>query len=187
VAIRNVALIGDPVLRKIARSLASEEIGSPWVRDLVRDMIDTMHELEGIGIAAPQVGESVQLAVIEIAPDSTRYPDMMPFETGVFVNPRITVLDRTEQGFWEGCLSVPDLRGFVERPCKIRVDWVDLDNRPQTLVATDFLATVFQHELDHLAGTLFVDKVRDMSKLATVENFQRFWLEEAGHTPPPEA
>ena len=177
-AVREVALIGNPVLRQVARVLEPDEIGSARIRGLVEDMVDTVHELGGIGIAAPQVSESVQLAIIEIAEESDRYPDTTAFGLTVVVNPRVTVLDQTEQAFWEGCLSVPDLRGVVHRPCKVRVDYTDLSNRPQSITAEDFVATVFQHELDHLQGTLFIDKVRDPTTLSTIENYQRYWLDQ---------
>jgi peptide deformylase len=95
----------------------------------------------------------------------------------VVVNPKITVLDRRKQAFWEGCLSIPNLRALVERPRKIRVDYLDLAGERRSIEAQGFLATVFQHELDHLAGVLFLDRVRDTTKIATLEEFQRHWLE----------
>jgi peptide deformylase len=178
VAVREVVLIGDPILRQVARSLTPQDVGSPGIRALVEDMVDTMHALGGVGIAAPQVGESLQLAIVEVTDDSTRYPNTTAFGLTVIVNPCITVLDEAEQAFWEGCLSIPDLRGVVHRPRKVRVDYTDLDSQPQCVVAEDFLATVFQHELDHLQGALFVDKVRDPTTLSTVRNYQRYWLDE---------
>ena len=174
---RPVLHIGNPLLRDKARFVTSAELGSPELATLITDMIETMHEESGIGIAAPQIGESVRVAVIEIAATSSRYPGMTSFPLTVLINPRISVLDGGEQGYWEGCLSVPNLRGLVFRPRKIRVDYVDVDGKAQTIVAEGFLATVFQHELDHLDGILFVDKVRDTRRLATIENYQRFWLE----------
>ncbi|MBI5504210.1 MAG: peptide deformylase [Deltaproteobacteria bacterium] len=179
-AVRPVLTIGNPVLRQVARELTREEILCADVKTLVADMIETMHHEEGIGIAAPQVGESVQVAVIEVAVDSERYPDTNPFELAVFVNPRITVLDATEQAYWEGCLSVPDLRGLVHRPRMVRVDYLNLDAEPASIVADGFLATVFQHELDHLDGVLYIDRVRDTRKIATVDDYVRFWLNKPG-------
>jgi peptide deformylase len=176
-AVREVAHIGNPALRQAARALEPDEIRSPRIAALVDDMIDTMRALGGIGIAAPQVSEPVQVAIIEIAEGSTRYRAMTPAALTVLVNPRITVLDETEQGFWEGCLSVPDLRGLVHRPRKVRVDYLDLENRAHSIVAEDFLATVLQHELDHLHGILFIDKVRDTTKLATLADYERFWVD----------
>ena len=174
---RPVLQIGNPLLRDKARFVTSAELGSPELATLIADMIETMHEESGIGIAAPQIGESVRVAVIEIAATSSRYPGMTSFPLTVLINPRISVLDGGEQGYWEGCLSVPNLRGLVFRPRKIRVDYVDVGGKAQTIIAEGFLATVFQHELDHLDGILFVDKVRDTRRLATIENYQRFWLE----------
>jgi peptide deformylase len=178
-AIRPVLTIGNPLLRRVARDLREDEIGSRELRRLIDDMVDTMHQEQGIGIAAPQIGESVQAAIIEIAVDSTRYPDQQPFGLRVFLNPRITVLDPAEQGFWEGCLSVPNLRGYVERPRRVRVDYLDLEGRERVIEAEGFLATVFQHELDHLAGVLYVDRIRDMTRLATIDDYLRYWREEA--------
>jgi len=178
--VRPVLTIGNPLLRRVARELEPHEIRSAAVRTLVRDMIDTMHHEQGIGIAAPQIGESVQVAVIEIDADAARYPGMQPFEREVFVNPRITPLDGEEQGFWEGCLSVPNLRGYVERPRRIRVDYLDLDAAPHSAEVEGFLATVFQHELDHLQGVLFVDRVRDLRKLATIDDYLRYWRDAPG-------
>ena len=119
----------------------------------------------GIGLAAPQIGISKQLAVIKLTEESDRYPDMEDSEAFTIFNPKITVLDKTEQGFWEGCLSVPGLRGFVERPRKIRVDFLDENAKPRSIEVEDFLATVFQHELDHLVGKLYVDRIKDITTL----------------------
>jgi len=177
---RPIVHIGDPMLREKARALTSDEMVTPEVRRIIADMTETMHEEGGIGIAAPQVGASVRAAIIEIAPDSTRYPDMRPFPLTALLNPRLSVLDPEEQSYWEGCLSVPNLRGLVSRPRKVRVEYTDVEGEEHRIVAEGFLATVFQHELDHLDGILFVDKVRDMRRLATIENYQRFWLAPSG-------
>lgn len=184
-AVRTVLTIGNPLLRQVARDIDPSELRRPEFRRLVDDMIDTMHHEQGVGIAAPQVGESVQAAVIEVSPESARYPGMEGFALRVFINPRVTVLDGEEQGFWEGCLSVPNLRGYVERPRKVRVDFFDMGGTARTIDAEGFLATVFQHELDHLAGVLYVDRIRDLTKLATIEDYLRYWREDptAGHLP----
>lgn len=166
--------MGHPVLRQVARDLTPEEIASPELRRLIQDMIETMEEYGGIGLAAPQVHESVQLAIIGYEDESERYPDMGSQPLSVFINPKITVLDEELQGFWEGCLSVPELRGFVERPRKIRVEYLDLKGKAQSVTAEGFLATVFQHELDHLAGRLFVDRIRDTTKLSFTEEYAKY-------------
>lgn len=179
-AIRPVLTIGNPLLRLVARDVTTEELRSEAFGQLIGDMIETMHHEQGIGIAAPQIGESVAVAVIEIDSESVRYPGQEAFGRRVFVNPKISVLDPAEQGFWEGCLSVPNLRGYVERPRRIRVEYLDLDGTPCVIEAEGFLATVFQHELDHLAGVLYVDRIRDMRKLATLEDYVRFCRDDAG-------
>lgn len=176
-AVRPVLTIGNPLLRQVARDLTPEEIVSPQVRALVEDMVDTMHHEEGIGIAAPQIGESVQLAIVEIDVESERYPDAEPVELIVLANPRVTVLDDDEQGYWEGCLSVPNLRGLVLRPRQVRIDFTTLEGEPAAIVAEGFLATVFQHELDHLQGVLYIDRIRDTRKIATLDDYRRFWLD----------
>ena len=182
-AARPLRTIGDPVLRARAADATPGFIAAPEFAALVADLVDTMHVEGGIGIAAPQIGEGVRMAIIEILAGSTRYPGMQPFPLTLFVNPRIVVVDPTEQGFWEGCLSVPGLRGYVQRPRAVRVDYLDAGGASRSLHAEDFLATVVQHELDHLDGVLFVDRVRDTKRLATVENYAKYWARADG---PPE-
>jgi peptide deformylase len=177
-AIRKVARLGHPVLRQATRELRKEEILSAEIKRLVADMIETMHEYSGVGLAAPQVHEPLRLAVIEIEQINERYRVDIAQPLLVIFNARISVLDETLFGFWEGCLSVPGLRGYVERPRKIRVDYLDQDAKPCTIVAEDFLATVFQHELDHLDGVLYVDKIKDKTRYAFIEEYQRYHLED---------
>lgn len=183
-AIRKVARLGHPVLRQKTREVTREEISSPEMRRLVKDMIETMHEYGGVGLAAPQVHESVRLAIIEYDGDD-RAESGAPQPLLVIWNARVKVLDETKAGFWEGCLSVPGLRGYVERPTKIEVSYLDERGKPQTLIASGFLATVFQHELDHLDGVVYVDKISDPSKFAFIEEYGRYHMEE-GEAPPPE-
>jgi peptide deformylase len=178
-AIRKVARLGHPVLRQKTREVTREEISSPEMRRLVRDMVETMHEYGGVGLAAPQVHESVRLAVIEY--DEEEQPEGQS-SLHVIWNARVKVLDETLSGFWEGCLSVPGMRGYVERPSKIEVSYLDERGKPQRLVASGFLATVFQHELDHLDGVVYVDKITDKSRFAFTEEYARYHVEE-GETP----
>jgi peptide deformylase len=178
-SIRKIARMGHPVLRQKARLIKKEELQTPEFHRLLADMVDTMREYGGIGLAAPQIHESISVALIDYEDENPRYADIQKkgkkgakkskkaeeqvlhsLPLSVFINPKITVLDEKLQGFWEGCLSVPELRGLVYRPRKIRVDFWDLSGQARTLVAEDFLATVFQHELDHLAGVLYVDRVK---------------------------
>lgn len=166
--------MGHPVLRQVARKLTKAEILSDATKSLIADMQETMKTEGGIGIAAPQIGESIQAAIIELPEESERYGTIGKSSRYVIFNPVISVIDETAQGFWEGCLSVPGLRGFVERPRKVRIEYLDINAEPQVIEPEDFLATVFQHELDHLFGVLYVDRITDKSLLAYNEEFERF-------------
>lgn len=176
-AIRKVARLGHPVLRFPTRELSKREIHSDEIKRLVVDMIDTMHEYAGVGLAAPQIHESLRLCLIEIDDDNGRYQLGIQQPLLVIFNPLVTILDEAAFGFWEGCLSVPGLRGYVERPRKIRVDYQDENATARTIVAEDFLATVFQHELDHIDGRLYVDKIKDSTRFAFIEEYQRYLME----------
>jgi len=158
-AVRALLRLGHPVLRRVARPLDPAEARSPETRRLVDDMVDTLRAAGGIGLAAPQIGESVRLAIIEIPGGATRYGELEPMPLTVFVNPEIEVLDDATRGYWEGCLSVPGLRGYVERPQRVRVRFHDLDGQAHAFELAGFAATVFQHEFDHLDGRLYVDLV----------------------------
>ena len=162
---KEILKMGNPLLREVAEDFSVEEIKNSETQLLLEDMWHSLAAAGGIGLAAPQIGISKQLAVIKLTEESDRYPDMEDSEAFIIFNPKITVLDKTEQGFWEGCLSVPGLRGFVERPRKIRVDFLDESAKPRSIEAEDFLATVFQHELDHLVGKLYVDRIKDITTL----------------------
>ena len=164
-SVKEILKMGNPLLREVAEDYSVEEIKNSETQLLLEDMWDSLAAAGGIGLAAPQIGISKQLAVIKLTEESDRYPDMEDSEAFIIFNPKITVLDKTEQGFWEGCLSVPGLRGFVERPRKIRVDFLDENAKPRSLEVEDFLATVFQHELDHLVGKLYVDRIKDITTL----------------------
>ncbi len=180
-AIRKVARLGHPVLRRVGRPLRTEEFGSEELQRLIEDMRDTMKEYGGIGLAAPQIHESLQLAIIGFSEESARYPKMGHLPLTVIINPVVTVLDKEPQGFWEGCLSVPGFRGLVFRPRKIRVDFQDESGNVCDLVAEDFLATVFQHELDHLAGVVYVDRVEGgpgERQFAFQEEYERYLVPE---------
>ena len=173
-AIRKVARLGHPVLRQPCRTVTEAEIGSADMTRLVADMWDTMHEYGGVGLAAPQVHESIRLAVLELDLEPHAQPQNEEPQGFVVFHPRITVLDETTRGSWEGCLSVPGMRGYVERPRMIRVDYLDENGQAASIEASDFLAVVFQHELDHLDGVLYVDKLFDPGMFAFNEEFARY-------------
>src|SRR5690606_841818 len=171
---RDIIRMGHPTLRTPSRPLAPEEIGSPAIAALVEDMTDTLHHAGGIGLAAPQVNEPVRLAIIEIDGGASRYGEIPAMPLTVFVNPEIEVLDAIRAGYWEGCLSVPGLRGFVQRPQHVRVRARDLAGEPFELELRGFLATVVQHEFDHLDGRLYIDRMDDHTLLVFEAEFERF-------------
>ena len=177
-AVKEILRMGNPLLRKKSSSVPIEDIKTEKIKTLITDLFDTMKENDGIGIAAPQVGENIQLAIIGIEEENPRYPDQSSTKFYTVFNPKIKVLDKETQGFWEGCLSVPYLRGLVERPRKIQINYLDENAIEQTLIVEDFLATVFQHEIDHLDGVLYVDRIQDTTKLSYLEEFSKFWIEE---------
>lgn len=171
--IREICRMGHPVLRKVASEVSAKELASDDFRRLILDMRDSMKHHGGIGIAAPQIGISLQVAIIEL-PSVNRYGEEVHLPFTVFINPKLEFLTDEKQGFWEGCLSVPGLRGFVERPKKLRVTYLDEQGESQELIAEGFLATVVQHELDHLFGVLYVDRLKDISLLTYQEEYEQF-------------
>jgi peptide deformylase len=172
-SVREIVKVGDPVLRERARELSVEELRSDAVQRLIDDMIDTKRAAHGAGIAANQVGEAVRIAVVEVEPDNPRYPYKPPVPLTVIVDPEIEPLDDETFAVNEGCLSVPDLRGDVDRFVNIRVRYLDREGEPQERVVRGLTAGTFQHELDHLDGVLFLDRVRDPSTFSTWEQFDR--------------
>lgn len=173
-AVRKVLRMGHPILREAARPVPLQDIGSERFAALIADMTDTLHDYGGIGLAAPQIGESLRLAIVEIEGGPTRYGDVPPVPLTVFVNPTIEVVDPQVRGYWEGCLSVPGLRGYVERPQHVEVRFTNLRGEPQRLELVGFLATVFQHEFDHLDGVLYIDRIKDSRLLGFEEEFERY-------------
>lgn len=161
-AIREIIRMGHPALRDAAKPFPKEEIGSKKFQDLVTDLKDTLAATgNGIGLAAPQINASFRVAVIDIPDPVTRYGPVTPLPFTVYVNPTISVLDEAARGYWEGCLSVPSMMGFVERPQHIKVEYLDDTGRAKSIELKGFLATVFQHEFDHLDGILYVDRLKD--------------------------
>ncbi len=173
-AVRDVIRMGHPSLRVPAASYPTEHIGSEEFNELVFDMRETLHAYGGIGLAAPQIDVGLRIVVIEIENTSTRYGEIehTPFE--VYINPTITSIADETAGYWEGCLSVPGMMGYVERPQHILVDYLTPEGVNKSIEAHGFLATVFQHEFDHLDGTLYVDRIKDLSLFSFEEEFVQF-------------
>lgn len=174
-AILKVARLGHPVLRQQALPLDPEQVRSPEVQRFIDDLVDTMREYNGAGLAAIQVHTPVQIAVLEIRANP-RYPDAPDIPLTVLVSPVVTPLtEETEEG-WEGCLSVPDMRGRVPRWTAVRLECLDRDGAPVDLVAKDFFARVIQHETDHLNGIVYLDRMRDLTTLTHFAEWNRYWV-----------
>jgi peptide deformylase len=168
--LRKIAQIGHPVLRERAREVAPDELKSERLQRLIDDLVETMRDANGAGLAANQVHEPLRVCAIEVK-DNPRYPYKPNIPLTVLVNPVLTpVSDATFESF-EGCLSVPDLRGVVRRHAEIRVQALDRHGAPIDRVVRGVTAGTFQHECDHLDGTLFVDRVEDPRTLCTWKEF----------------
>ena len=159
--VREILKMGDARLLRVARPV--EAFGTPALRELIKDMFETMYAANGAGLAAPQIGIDLQLVIFGFGKNQ-RYPDAPPVPETVLINPTLTPLDDTEEEGWEGCLSVPGLRGVVPRHARIRYTGFDADGTPIERVAEGFHARVVQHECDHLVGTLYPMRVRDFSR-----------------------
>ncbi len=177
-AVRNVVRMGHPTLRQVAEPYPIGEIGSADFLELVGDMRETLHAYGGIGLAAPQIDVGYQLAVIEIENAMTRYGEVETIPFSVFINPVVTVISPDPAGYWEGCLSVPGMMGFVERPQHIEISYLDESGLACKRQLTGFLATVFQHEFDHLQGRLYVDRLKDPSLFAFEDEYRAYHLTE---------
>ena len=171
--IRDIITIGHPVLRERARELSIDELASGPVQQLIDDLIDTMRNANGAGIAANQVGEALRVAVIEVN-NNPRYPYKPNIPLTVVINPVIEPIDDERFDVNEGCLSVPNLRGEVSRHVSVRVRYLDREGRPHDEIKRGLTAGTFQHECDHLDGVLFVDRVTDPTTFSTWEQFERF-------------
>ena len=174
-AILKVARLGHPVLRQVAAPVPVGEIPSPETQRVIDDMVETMREYNGAGLAATQVHVPKQICVIEVS-DNPRYPDAPSIPLTVLINPKVTpVTDATEEG-WEGCLSVPDMRGMVPRFSAVRLEAYDREGERIEVVAKEFFARVVQHETDHLDGIVYLDRMRDLSTLTHLAEWNKYWL-----------
>jgi peptide deformylase len=174
-SILKVTRLGHPVLRRVTATVSLEELETPARQRFIDDMVETMKEYDGVGLAADQVFESLQIAVLEVA-ENQRYPNKPKVPLTVLVNPRITPTSEEMEDDWEGCLSIPDLRGLVPRYKSIRVQAYDRFGEPLDFVAHDFHARVIQHEFDHLNGKVYLDRMRDLTTLSFLQEFTRYWL-----------
>jgi len=173
-SILKVARLGHPVLRQPAVALTKGDVRSTEIQRLIDDMRETMDEYEGAGLAAPQVHWGVRLAVIEVSGPEDDAAAGIPFT--VLVNPVVTPLVETKTVDYEGCLSLPDLRGPVLRYDRVRLEAWDRQAKPYTLEVDGFFARVIQHECDHLDGIVFLDRMADMKELAFQREFETYIL-----------
>ena len=167
-ALLKVIKLGNPVLRQQALPIDLSEIKTSAFQQLVDDMFETMYDEPGIGLAAPQVGRSQQLVVMDC-------PGENGFPATALINPHIAFYGPEQAESWEGCLSVDGLRGKVTRPSLVRVQALDRHGEPLDFEATGLYAVCIQHELDHLIGKVFLDRMTDMSTLTQLEEFEKFW------------
>jgi peptide deformylase len=173
----NIVQIGDPLLRQVARELSVQEILSPEIQELITMMKATMRAAPGVGLAAPQIGKSIQLAVIEdvnhdhLTPEQLSERNRYPVPFHVIINPRLYIEETTEtQEFHEGCLSVPEFLGVVPRAESVRVECLNEKGEPIVIQANGWYARILQHEIDHLNGALYIDKVK-LPTLTTAQNY----------------
>jgi peptide deformylase len=173
---------GDPVLRKVARTMSADEIRSAAIQQLIAQMRDTMRAAPGVGLAAPQIGESIQLAVIEDRIDYIKHSSPEQLATyqrsavdfHVIVNPKLTLIGDETVEFFEGCLSVEGFTAVVRRNISVRVECLNDRAEPITINAQGWYARILQHEIDHLNGTLYIDRMQTRS-FTTMENAEHFW------------
>jgi peptide deformylase len=168
-SILKVARMGHPVLRERARPLPKSDLRDPLVQKLIDDMIDTMHEYHGVGLAGPQIHEGLRLFVALL--DDEPGPDS---ETMVVINPEIVPLSDARAEGWEGCLSIPDIRGMVPRFTEIQLNALNREGKSIELRLKNFPARVAQHETDHLDGVLFFDRMTSMRSLTFIDEYSRF-------------
>jgi peptide deformylase len=166
-----IAKLGNPILRQIAVPVDPDEIPSQPFQQFLDDMFETMVETHGIGLAAPQVSRSQQIIIMDC-------PGEGGFPKTVLINPEIVFYGPTQVENWEGCLSVDGLRGRVTRPSMVRVRALDRRGEAVDLEATGLYAVCVQHEMDHLSGKLYLDRMTDLSTLTQLDEFERFWKEE---------
>ena len=172
-AIRKIAQIGHPVLRQRAREVTLEELRSPGMQQFIDDLVETMRDANGAGLAAIQVYETIRICAIEVS-SNPRYPYKPNIPLTILVNPVLTPVGDEMYDNYEGCLSVPNLRGIVPRHLHLRCQAWDRHGNPIDEVVHGLKAGTYQHEVDHLDGTVFLDRVRDPKTLTTWTEFERY-------------
>jgi peptide deformylase len=180
-AILKIAKLGNPVLRQVAKPVDLNDLAGSAVQTFIDDMIETMHHEGGVGLAAPQVNRSIQIVVLEYA-ENERYPDEVSIPLTVLVNPVLSDYSQETKEGWESCLSLVDFRGLVPRSTTVTLNAYDRQGKKIQKTVSDFEAVVLQHELDHLKGFVFLDRMKDMTQLSYQEEFEEFWLKKENTT-----
>jgi peptide deformylase len=175
-SIRKIAQIGHPILRQPAQPVTREALATPALQAFIDDLIETMRDANGAGLAAPQVHEPLAICAIEVG-NNPRYPYKPKIPLTVLVNPVVTPLSDETFDNYEGCLSVPNLRGVVPRYARVKVTAWNRDGSPYEAECLGFTAGTMQHEVDHLHATLFVDRVKDPTTFSTWAEFDRYHKE----------
>jgi peptide deformylase len=175
-AVLQVARLGNPILREKAKPVDLAQLSLPGANELqtfIDDMIDTMRAEGGVGLAAPQVSRSLQIVTLECE-KNRRYPDRPEFELVALVNPVITWYGPEKETGWEACLSVPGLRGLVPRPVRVKVEAYDRAGDKLDIDADGFMAVVLQHEIDHLNGIVYIERMDDITQLLFQEEYDKY-------------
>ena len=176
-ALLKIAKLGNPVLRQIAKPVEVNELLNPdsGLQLFIDDMIETMHHEGGVGLAAPQVNRSIQIVVLEYA-ENERYPNEVSIPLTILVNPVLSEYSKEIKDGWESCLSLADFRGLVPRSTKVTLDAYNRQGKKVHKTVSGFEAVVLQHEIDHLKGFVFIDRMKDFKHLSYQEEFEKFWL-----------
>lgn len=180
-AIFKIAKLGNPVLRQVAKPVDLNDLAGSAMQTFIDDMIETMHHEGGVGLAAPQVNRSIQIVVLEYT-ENERYPDEVSIPLTVLVNPVLSDYSQETKEGWESCLSLVDFRGLVPRSTTVTLNAYNQQGNKIQKTVSDFEAVVLQHELDHLKGFVFLDRMKDLTQLSYQEEFEEFWVKKEDAT-----
>ncbi|MEK9628203.1 MAG: peptide deformylase [Nitrospinota bacterium] len=182
-ALLKIAKLGNPVLRQVAQPVDLNDLVNPesGLQTFIDDMVDTMHHEGGVGLAAPQVNRSIQIVVLEYA-ENERYPGELSIPLTVLVNPILSDYSEEKKEGWESCLSLVDFRGLVPRSTTVTLNAYDRQGHKIQKTVSGFEAVVLQHEIDHLKGFVFLDRMKDFTKLSYQEEFEKFWVQKENST-----
>jgi peptide deformylase len=174
-SVLEVTKMGNPVLRKVCKPVKVSKIKTKKFQKFIDSMVDTIRDEDGAGIAAPQVDVKKRLFVMEVQ-ENPRYPNKNSFPLVVAINPELKPIGKKKVDSWEGCLSIPNIRGCLKRHARVELKALDRKGKAYTMKLKGFAAVVAQHELDHLNGTLFIDRMKSMETLAFQEEFEEYWM-----------